>query len=123
MTMKKKRANSEHYIWGENCHGWHLLKNDRLSIIEESMPPNTSEVKHYHNKAQQFFYILRGSAVFELDNTTLHIGEREGIHIGSQVIHQIRNEGSTNLEFIVISEPTSKGDRVIIEQTKTKQQS
>ena len=90
-----------------------------MSIIEESMPPNTSEVKHYHNKAQQFFYILKGNAVFELDNTTLHIGEREGIYIGRQVIHQIRNEGSTDLEFLVISEPTSKGDRVIIEQTET----
>ncbi len=123
MTMKKKRANSEHYIWGDNCHGWHLLKNDRLSIIEESMPPNTSEVKHYHNKAQQFFYILKGNAVFELDNTTVQIGEREGIHIGQQIVHQIRNEGSMDLEFLVISEPTTKADRVIIEQTETKEQS
>lgn len=87
------------------------------------MPPNTSEVKHYHNKAQQFFYILKGNAVFELDNKTVRIGEREGIHIGSQVIHQIRNEGNMDLEFLVISEPTSKGDRVIIEQTETKEQS
>lgn len=123
MTMKKKRANSEHYIWGDNCHGWHLLKNDRLSIIEESMPPNTSEVKHYHNKAQQFFYILKGNAVFELDNTTVQIGEREGIHIGRKVVHQIRNEGNMDLEFLVISEPSSKGDRVIIEQIETKEQS
>ena len=79
----------------------------------------------HFNPARVVYYVRRfqGSAVFELDNTTMHIGEREGIHIGSQVIHQIRNEGSTNLEFIVISEPTSKGDRVIIEQTETKQQS
>lgn len=121
--MKKNLENSEHYIWGDHCHGWHLLKNDRLSIIEESMPPNTSEVKHYHKKAQQFFYILKGNAVFELDNKTVRIGEREGIHIENQVVHQIRNEGNMDLEFLVISEPTSKGDRINIEQSYTKEQS
>ncbi|MET7035751.1 hypothetical protein [Elizabethkingia miricola] len=47
--------NTEHYNWGGVCDGWHLLKTDSLSIIQEKMPPNTEETFHYHTKAQQFF--------------------------------------------------------------------
>ncbi|RIV30571.1 cupin domain-containing protein [Flagellimonas lutimaris] len=113
--MKKNRGNAEHYKWGANCDGWHLLKDDRLSIIEEMMPPNTSEAKHYHTIAQQFFYILKGEAVFELKNGTVRVLEREGIHIEPQTVHQIRNEEKVNLEFLVISEPTSRADRIEME--------
>lgn len=110
--MNKNLENANHYIWGTNCHGWHLLIRDSLSIIEEMMPPNTSEAKHYHNMAQQFFYVLKGEAVFELNNGRVRVLEREGIHIEPQTVHQIRNEGKVDLEFLVISEPTSKKDRV-----------
>lgn len=49
---------AEHYTWGGNCDGWHLVKNAELSIIEERMPSGTAEVRHFHQRAQQFFYIL-----------------------------------------------------------------
>jgi hypothetical protein len=26
--------NAEHYIWGEICDGWHLLKRDDMSVIQ-----------------------------------------------------------------------------------------
>ncbi|MBW8242540.1 cupin domain-containing protein [Muricauda oceani] len=84
-------------------------------MIEEVMPPNTNEVKHYHSKAQQFFYILKGEAIFELKNGLVRVVEREGIHIEPKNVHQIRNEGKVDLEFLVISEPTSRGDRIEIE--------
>jgi hypothetical protein len=51
----KSTDNTEHYIWGDNCDGWHLLKSDSLSIIQEKMPAQTSEGLHFHNTAQQFF--------------------------------------------------------------------
>ncbi len=24
---------AEHYLWGGNCDGWHLLKRDDMSVI------------------------------------------------------------------------------------------
>lgn len=41
--MKKSKANSEHYIWGTNCSGWHLVKSDSVSVIEEQMIPQTRD--------------------------------------------------------------------------------
>lgn len=110
--MKINQENSTHYKWGENCDGWKFLDKENLSIIREKMPPNTSETLHYHKKAMQFFYILKGTATFEIENKTFTINENEGIEIKPLKKHKISNQTKANLEFIVISQPTTKnGDR------------
>lgn len=53
--MITSAENAEHYIWGDHCDGWHLLKTERLSVIQERMPPGTAEQRHYHERAQQLF--------------------------------------------------------------------
>lgn len=109
--MKKSKENSEHYYWGNNCSGWHLVKSETLSVIEELMPPKTQENKHYHNNAQQFFRILKGKATFEIEDEIIEVERGNGIHIPPKVRHQIQNNQSESLEFIVISVPTTRGDR------------
>ena len=54
---------AKHYIWGERCDGWHLLHTEHASVIEERMPPGTSEVAHFHERSRQFFYVLSGTSV------------------------------------------------------------
>ena len=109
--VKKSKENSEHYKWGDNCSGWHLVKSQSLSVIEELMPPKTQENKHHHKFSQQFFRILKGKATFEIENEIIEIEEGNGIHIPAKMKHRIRNEQTENLVFIVISEPTTRGDR------------
>jgi mannose-6-phosphate isomerase-like protein (cupin superfamily) len=113
------RISAEHYLWGANCDGWHLVKNEMLSVIEEQMPPGTSEVRHYHRKAQQFFFILAGSAEMELDGDKLVLGAGEGLHIAPEMVHRISNAAGEPLRFLVISQPPSYGDRVVAKATHT----
>lgn len=108
---EKNTTNSEHYIWGENCDGWHLLKSNSLSIIQEKMLPKTEENLHFHSKAQQFFFILKGTATFEVNNETFLVKEKNGFHILPNEKHKIFNKTDEDLEFLVISEPKSHGDR------------
>ena len=110
--MKVSKENTEHYYWGNKCRGWHFVKSKSLSIIEERMPPNTSEEKHYHEFSEQFFYILKGKATFEIEQDIIEVSKGEGVYIKPQIIHQINNLQSSELEFIVISQPTTKGDRI-----------
>ena len=63
--------NAEHYIWGEVCDGWHLLKRDDISIIQERVPAGGAEVMHYHSRARQFFYILDGQGVMIFEDQTV----------------------------------------------------
>jgi hypothetical protein len=48
-------TNTENYLWGTNCDGWHLLKRDDLSIITERVPPGESEQRHFHPTFSMFF--------------------------------------------------------------------
>ncbi|MEP7144142.1 MAG: cupin domain-containing protein [Ferruginibacter sp.] len=103
--------NAEHYVWGNGSDGWHLLKNEDLSVIEERMEPGTSEVLHFHKKAQQLFYILSGEAGFESGQTLIHLGAGETVHVPPGIPHRIFNNCDEDLRFIVISSPESHGDR------------
>lgn len=115
-SMKISKKNAEHYIWGNVCDGWHLIKRDSLSVIHEKMPPKTSEVRHYHEKAGQFFFALSGEATIEVNGETVVLGEHEGIEILPNIPHQMFNNSDNDIEFIVISSPSSKGDRIVVEE-------
>jgi len=107
----KSIKNAESFTWGDDCVGWHLLKTDSLSIIQEKIPPGSSELLHIHKNPQQLFYILSGVATFEIDGRTVVINAKESIHIPKMTKHCITNKGDQDLEFLVISEPKSHGDR------------
>ena len=114
MNKVVSKNNGEHYKWGTNCDGWHLLKTEDLSIIQEVVLPGKFEVKHYHQKAKQFFFVLSGTATIEVNGSKYEINKQEGIYIEAGIPHQLFNNGTENLEFLVISSPKSHGDRVEI---------
>ena len=103
---------ADHYTWGEVCDGWHLVRDADLSVIEESMPPGAAEVRHYHRKAQQFFYVLSGQAKMEIDGGIVCLSAGDGVHVLPGIAHQIRNESESPVRFLVISQPPSQRDRV-----------
>lgn len=106
---------AEHYRWGEACDGWHLLKLDGLSVIRERVPPGASETRHRHARARQFFYILDGAAVIEVDGTRHALSAGQGLHVPPGAAHQFRNESDLDVHFLVVSVPKSHGDRESVE--------
>ena len=104
--------NAEHYIWGDNCDGWHLVKTPDLSIIEERMPPGTSEVRHHHVRARQFFYVLEGELTMEVEHHSFDLKAGEGIEVSPGQSHQALNRSQAPVRFVVTSQPPSHGDRV-----------
>lgn len=104
-------GSAEHYRWGEACDGWHLLAGDDLSVIEERMPPGTVEQRHRHSRARQFFYVLEGEAMLELEGSWHRLRRGEGLHVPPGAAHQMRNASAADVRFLVISAPKSHGDR------------
>jgi mannose-6-phosphate isomerase-like protein (cupin superfamily) len=103
---------SEHYIWGESNDGWHLLKRDDMSVIQERVPPGGAEVMHYHNTARQFFYILAGEATMVFADHEVNLQQGQGLEIPPQVRHQFRNRSGADVHFLVVSVPGTRSDRV-----------
>lgn len=101
----------KHYVWGNNCEGWHLVASKNLSVIQEQVPSGSSEVRHLHSKAEQFFYVLTGIASLEVSGTIHVIKPNEGFHVPAGVPHTLSNQHEQRLEFLVVSTPPSHGDR------------
>jgi mannose-6-phosphate isomerase-like protein (cupin superfamily) len=106
------RENAEHYRWGDDCDGWHLVRDPQLSIIEELIPPGAAEIRHHHDRAQQFFYILAGEVLMEIEGEMTRVRSGSGIRILPGTKHQIRNPSSSPARFLVVSQPPSHGDRI-----------
>ena len=105
------RVNAEHYRWGDHCDAWHLVKDDQLTVIEELIPPGAAEVLHYHKQAQQFFFILSGEAIMEVEGEPVLMPAGTGLRIMPGQRHQIRNPSSSPLRLLVMSQPPSHGDK------------
>jgi len=108
---------AEHYRWGgplgSDCDGWHLVRTPNLSIIEERMPPGTSEVRHSHRLARQFFYLLEGELTLEVAGEEFVLCPGDGLEIAPSQPHQAQNRGATPLRMLVTSQPPSHWDRII----------
>ena len=102
----------KHYVWGHHCDGWNLVEEAALSVKQERMPAGTSEAKHYHQKAQQFFYILKGIATFEIESNIVQVKAGEGLHILAGQKHKIANHTTEDLEFILCAQPSTAHDRI-----------
>jgi quercetin dioxygenase-like cupin family protein len=109
-------VSAEHYVWGEVCDGWHLVRGETLSVIEERMPAGATEQRHFHTKARQFFYVLEGELTLEVEERVHRVGARQGLEILPGERHQARNEADSaagiDVRFLVISAPPAQGDRV-----------
>jgi mannose-6-phosphate isomerase-like protein (cupin superfamily) len=106
------RSFAEHYHWGVASDGWHLVKRTDMSVISERVPPGACEVRHYHVSARQFFYILRGDAIMEINGERIQLSEGQGIEVAPSTPHQFANESSADVQFLVISHPATLSDRV-----------
>ena len=111
MQPFNKHTALKHYQWGEGGHGWVFVDTPGLSVKQELMPPKTSETLHYHEKAQQFFFILNGTATFEVEGEITEVQQGNGFHIQAGKKHNISNSTGEDLEFILSSQPSTNGDR------------
>jgi mannose-6-phosphate isomerase-like protein (cupin superfamily) len=83
-------------------------------VKQERMPPHTAEAEHFHRQARQFFFILQGTAIFELEDGRVEVGPQQGFEIAPGVKHSIRNESEADLVFLLCSQPSTINDRVDI---------
>ena len=105
------KATAPHYIWGQVCDGWRLVDQPSLSVIHERMPTGSAEVRHHHERARQFFFVLEGALTIDCDGVRHTMRPGEGLEMAPGLPHQARNVSADPVEFLVISAPSTRGDR------------
>jgi mannose-6-phosphate isomerase-like protein (cupin superfamily) len=111
MTVKNT-TNAEHYLWGDACDGWRLLARSDLAVTQERIPAGRGEVEHYHGKARQLFYVLNGSLRIAIESDTFDLSKGDSLEVPPTTPHRVWNGGMDDAHFLVISAPTTQGDRV-----------
>lgn len=97
--------------WGAGCLAWPLAEGAALSVKLEEMPPGTAEQRHRHARATQVFFVLSGVLQMELAGAHIEIGPEQALEVPPGAPHQARNKGTAPVRFLVISGPTTAGDR------------
>jgi mannose-6-phosphate isomerase-like protein (cupin superfamily) len=115
MSHPISKTSADHYIWADVCDSWRLADTPGLGVIEEKVPAGASERRHYHEKAHQFFYILSGAATMELEGVEHPLTAGTGIEIAPGRHHKFMNNSTDDVCFLVISAPSTRGDRIDVE--------
>jgi len=113
--MIKNTNNAEHYQWGTVCDGWRLVERSDLSVIQERIPPSAGEITHYHERARQLFFVLGGELQIQLGEQLFRLSPGDSLEVPPGTRHRVRNEGHEQATFLVVSAPTTRGDRVNVE--------
>jgi mannose-6-phosphate isomerase-like protein (cupin superfamily) len=99
--------------WGEGCSSYDLVDGAGLIVVQETMPPGTSEVRHFHVRSRQVFYVLAGTLTIERAGEIFTLHARDGLEIEPGTVHVVSNLSRENTEFLAIASPTTKGGRTI----------
>jgi mannose-6-phosphate isomerase-like protein (cupin superfamily) len=110
MSVRNKE-NAEHYTWGHGCDGWRLLSREDLSVIQERIPPGHGEVLHLHTRARQMFYVIEGQLEIELAGEKVLLASGDSLEVAPMQHHRVTNSSKADAHFLVISSPSTTGDR------------
>lgn len=103
--------NAERFAWGDGCEGWTLLADPQLHVVRERMPPGAAEQRHHHEQTVQLYVILDGTATVEIAGHDRFVTAGESIELPPGASHQIRNDTTEPLEFLVASSQPPRDDR------------
>lgn len=75
------------------------------SLAYVTLPPGAASVAHYHNTAEETYYMLKGQARLVLDGQAYRLEPGQACLIQPGEVHQIFNETSEAVEFLAVCAP------------------
>jgi mannose-6-phosphate isomerase-like protein (cupin superfamily) len=82
-----------------------------LNVQLERMPLATYDLLHVHDNTRQFYFILEGKATIDVGANVIELEAGSGIEIAPGTPHQMRNDSTQDLEFLVVSSGPPRRDR------------
>lgn len=76
---------------------------EKQSLAEASMKPGQATDRHYHRQSEEFYFLLEGEALMEIDGETREVGPGDAVLIPAGCWHQIT--ARTDLRFLCCCAP------------------
>ena len=86
------------------------------SLAEATLPAGTATDRHYHKRSEEFYYLLAGRGLMELDGEHREVGPGDAILIPAGAWHQIR--AIEPLRFLCCCAPPYAHDDTYFESTR-----
>lgn len=75
-----------------------------ITVLEDVSPPHHGPPLHAHD-FEEFFYILTGKFLFEVDGTSFEVQAGDFVHAPSGVPHVFQNTTDQEAKMLVIARP------------------
>lgn len=72
------------------------------------LPPGTSVGRHRHTGVEEVYYVMDGSGETQVNGETSGITKGDALPVRLEQVHSFRNNGSEDLEFMIIGIATQK---------------
>lgn len=86
---------------------------ENQSLAEASIPAGGATDRHYHKLSEEFYFLLEGEGLMEIDGETLRVGPGDAILIPPGAWHQIKAE--SGLRFLCCCAPPYAHEDTYIE--------
>lgn len=83
------------------------------SLAEASLPTGCATDRHYHKASEEFYFLLEGDGIMEINGETRPVGPGDAILIPSGAWHQIT--ATTPLRFLCCCAPPYTHDDTFME--------
>ena len=83
------------------------------SLAEATLPPGGATERHYHKVSEEFYYILEGSGVMEIDGEEREVGPGDAILIPAGAWHEIK--ATDAMQFLCCCAPPYAHDDTYFE--------
>ena len=95
------------------------LQPGRIQMINWSnLGVGKQFARHYHEDMQEMFLIVQGKAEITVGTETAELGRGDLVLIDPREVHQMRNVGSEDVEYLAIGITSEAGGRtVVVEET------
>lgn len=88
---------------------------ENQSLAEASLPAAGVTTRHYHRESEEFYYVLEGGGVMEVDGDRRRVEPGDAVIIPPGAWHQIRADDTGGLRFLCCCSPPFSRDDTFFE--------
>jgi|LGOV01.1.fsa_nt_gb transcriptional regulator with XRE-family HTH domain len=106
------RNKDNQILWNlENSFTSHIrlsgkFENRKLEAIILKLEPNSVDMTPFSHEGEEFYYVLKGKALFIIEDKEFLVNQGETIHYPSTVSHTVKNPFDEELEVLSVVTPT-----------------